>query len=141
MGEKFDIEVGEILKDMDDFTVTAIQNHLNENYERDIRISKEFADDHKYDERSFQQFDTSKDDYAKEGKREWMGEFARQQDIIFEMNRKQLALEEQLEEVRKIMKENKMDEQMRDFNEKSQMGMDDWLKQDKATNTEILKNN
>lgn len=39
-----------------------------------------------------------------------MGEFARQQDIIFEMNRKQLALEEQLEEVRKIMKENKMDE-------------------------------
>lgn len=30
---------------------------------------------------------------------------------------------------------------MRDFNEKSQMGMDDWLKQDKATNTEILKNN
>jgi hypothetical protein len=79
---------------MDDHLVSRIQFYLNENHERDIKVSKDFEDDSQFEKNlGKQHFDTSHDEAVKESRKEWLGDNARQQELIFELKAKQLKID------------------------------------------------
>ena len=63
---------------MDDFLVSRIQSHLNENHERDIKVSQDFENDSQFqNDLGKQHFDTTYDEKVKENKKEQFGDNAK----------------------------------------------------------------
>ena len=75
---------------MDDDLVRRILLYLNENNERDYLVSQEYEDDGRFEEElGAQKFDVAGFEKAKkEGYLAWLGDYARQQQLVFELQAK-----------------------------------------------------
>ena len=102
--------------EMDDDLVRRILLHLNENSERDYLVSQEYEDDGRFEEElGTQKFDVEGFEKSKkEGYLAWLGDYARQQQLVFELQAKQTKIDEALksrEEAVDLMHKNKKREE------------------------------
>lgn len=85
--------------EMDDELVRRIQLYLNENHERDYMVSRDFEHELLHEkEPTAQSFDAERYEAAKqEAKKAGLGDYARQQELIFELKVQQTKAEQALQ--------------------------------------------
>lgn len=84
---------------MDDELVKRVLLHLNENHERDYMVSQDYEHEQQFErEPEAQVFDAEGFEAAKkEGRKAWLGEYARQQELLLELKVEQTKAEAALE--------------------------------------------
>jgi len=87
-------------RELDDELVRRIQLYLNENHKRDYMISRDFEHDMEFEkDLGEQKFDIEgMESAAEEGRKAWLSDYARQQELIFQMKADQLKIEAAIDE-------------------------------------------
>ena len=90
---------------MSDALVRRIQLYLNENHEKDYMVSRDYEDDIQFErELGAQKFDVEGFEKAKkESQKAWLGDYARQQELMFELKAEQTKIEAALQETSKTV--------------------------------------
>ena len=124
---------------MDDELVRRIQLYLNENHERDYMLSRDYEHDLEFErELRAQKFDVEGYEKAKEeGRKAWLSDYARQQELVFELKAEQVKIDAALRETSKAVDRASNAAKKKEMAKMQGMDLEQWRQLEKKQNDEL----